>query len=186
VSLMRVSPGAILRLFINGTVLVSVGVFLLSLGGAPSLPSWMILYILLLQLRPHDVVRGFRVHLDQPFMRQLITVPNLKLFLASIALPFTITALGMVVSILAQRQLDPLIGIVLSLSCLMVLTLCMALGSVQLKRYQIPRIAYEYSLLAAGVIIILSGYASHSLWGAAVASIVVNAVLMLMLSEATL
>ncbi|MBK8022585.1 MAG: hypothetical protein IPK19_14420 [Chloroflexi bacterium] len=184
VSLIRLSPGAMIRLFVSGGVLVLSVTFILSLGGSPSLPLFMLLYIVLLQQRPSGLVRGLRAHSDQPFMRQLIPSSSLKLVLASTALPFAITASGMLAVVLAQPLIDPLVGAVLSVSCLITMTLCLALELVRLRHALFPRITYGYSTLAVGSLVILGGYLSGSLWGAAVTSALMNFLLVRVLAGA--
>ena len=182
-TLIRLSPAAIVRLFFSGGAFVSTVLFTVRLSGGISLPALLILYLVLLGLRPREIVQGFRAQLDQSYMRQYIPQTNMRLFIASAAVPFAITAAGMLIIVALQTWVDPITGTVFALAVLITLSLCLAIEMVQMKRMQLPKIAYEYSVLAAGIVIVLGGVFSGSLWGATSAAVIVIAILMTLLNE---
>lgn len=177
----RLSPQAFFSLLSSGMTLAS-GFLLLTIGiGKPTLQTWLILFLFLLQIRPSHVTRMFREYLNQPYLRQFVPANNLLLFALCITLPFTVTSLGMIAFILLQPWIEPIIGILLAISGLMTISLCLALDMVRVTRYALPRISYEYSLLFSGALIVGSGYLSHSLWVGLGTIIMINIVLMFLL-----
>ncbi len=183
VTLIRFSPSAVFRLFFSGAAFVSTLLFSVLLSGGISLPSLLILYVLLLTLRPREIVQGFRAQIDQSFMRQFIPETNLRLLVASAAVPFLIVAAGMLIVVMLQSSVNPLFGAVLAIMVLIILSLCLALEVVNLKKLQLPRIAYEYSVLAATIVIVLVGALTGSALGLLSAAGIVIAILMMLLNE---
>ncbi len=183
VTLIRFSPAAVFRLFFSGTAFVSTLLFSVLLGGGISLPSLLILYVLLLTLRPREIVQGFRAQIDQSYMRQFIPETNLRLLVASAAVPFAIVGAGMLIVVMLQSWVNPLFGAVLAIMVLIILSLCLALEIVNLKKLQLPRIAYEYSVLASTIVIVLVGAISGSALGLLSAAGIVIAILMMLLNE---
>lgn len=177
----RHSPEELFYLLTSGVILVSIVVLTTRSFGESGIQTWVFLFILMLQIRPYNVTRTFREHLYQPYLRQFMPQNLLLLFVLCTVLPFTIMSLGMVAFLIVQPWIEVFVGSLLAISSLMTASLCLGLSMVRVTRYALPHLAYEYSVLFTGTLIVGSGYLSQSLWIVFGTTIVINIFLMFFL-----
>ena len=188
VTLARLSPELGLRLIFTGFVLPSAVISIIKLGGYASFQTWLLVFIILLQLRPDNLTRFFRECINQPFLRQFLPANNLLLFVSHIALPLFFMSLGASFAVVLQTQfvLFEALGVwLLVIALVTVLGFCQALEYVRLPFYLSPsnsiQLNYEYTVIVLGALIVLAGTLLQSLWAAGLASIMILIVLSLLL-----
>lgn len=176
VTLARLSPGVILRLIGTGITLSSLVIVLIMIGDYRALQTWLLVFILLIQFRPNDLTRLFREQMHQPFLRQFLPANPLLLFASQALLPLLLMSGGMFIVIALQPGIPLVAGWGLAVGVLVALGLCQALNSVRLG-FSPVRLRYEYTMIAAGVVVIVAGVGLHSLWAALLVSLIVDGLL---------
>jgi hypothetical protein len=188
VALARLSPWLALRLILSGSVLPSIIILIIKIGGYNTLQTWLLVLILLVQLRSIELTRFFRESLNQSFLRQFVRENNLILFAGEIALPLCVMSFGMLVAMALQLDVaafEFLVAGLLAIILLVILGLCQAVENVQLpvvSRYGIiPSLNYEYTVVVTGALIIVAGVLTRSLWVLVIVCILIGAGLSLLL-----
>ena len=177
--LTRLSPGLGLRLIAAGLAITSLSIVLVTVGGASSVQTWLLLLVFLIRFRPDDAVRLFSTQRQQPFLRQFLPENNLLLFASQTSLPLLLMGVGVGLAVFTQASLAAL---PLALGVLVALALSQALETVHSA---LPGFCYEYAVVACGVFIVGPGYLLHSVWAAFAAVVLVNFALALLLYHST-
>lgn len=188
VALARLSPWLALRLIFSGALLPSIIILVIKIGGYNTLQTWLLILILLVQLRPVELTRFFRESLNEGFLRQFVRENNLIMFASEIALPLCLMSLGMFVAMAFQLEVGAfefLVAWLLAIVLLVILGLCQAVENVRLpvvSRYgTMPSLHYEYTVVATGAVIIAAGVLMHSLGAIVIVSLSICAGLCLLL-----
>jgi len=183
VVLVRLSPWIVLRLFAAGATVTSIVGALIRFGGASSVQTWALVFIALIQFRPRDAMRVYQTPVERPFLRQFLPGNALLVFAGQATLPLLVMGVGVALGAIVQPWAHPAIALLLALGALLGLGLCHALESVRVRVGLLPRIPYEYGVIACGAAVVVGGFAVGSVWGALVAVLLIDVVLAALLSR---
>lgn len=183
VVLVRLSPWIVLRLFAAGATVTSIVGALIRFGGASSVQTWALVFIALIQFRPRDAMRVYQTPVERPFLRQFLPGNALLAFAGQASLPLLVMGVGVALGAVAQPWAHPAIALPLALGALLGLALCHALESVRVRGGVLPRVPYEYGVIACGAAVVVGGVAVGSVWGALVAVVLIDVALAALLSR---
>lgn len=175
--ILRLAPGSITLPFLRGMALIGLMVFLIRLTGWQAIQTWLIVLILVIQGRPSFLIENFQQDVGQPFLRQFLPPNNLYRLMASALIPFVLACSGGLLALLAQPGIDLLAGSLLIVLGLAGATLCLALEQVEERQIFFQAIRYPYSVGFCTVLVIIAGFIAHSLYGAILALLLINALL---------
>lgn len=185
VSMMRLAPMSLLNLLFTGAryTAVIVGLFLVFGWKAPQV--WLIVAIMILQFRPTGLIETFQQTMQSTFIRQFLPLDNMPLvILADSSVAIIIATIGGWLVLLTQTRL--IAAFVLVPIGLTILTLTQALTWFKSDMLTGDRIAYEYSTLTAGLLVIGMGYFTGDLWMAVIAGLMVIMVLIRFIRDSRL
>lgn len=176
IATLRPSPLKVFQFIRSGFILPSIVIGLLRIGGAESLQIWLLVFILIIQLRPRELIQFFSESLQQPFLRQFTPVNNWTLFFSQTAFPFAFAMIGVLSAVLIQFQTfnaDIFSVLCLAVASLFMVSVCLALEHVRFSTHMFARNAlrYEYAVLFCASLMILGGALTQSLWVALVISL---------------
>lgn len=176
-SLFRFAPSSMLGLVMRGVALAGIVSLIARVGGGEHLQTWVLLLIIVIQMRPTELNAAFQQDIGQAFTRQFLPANPLRIALADGALPIALFSFGGLVTVLAQPWIEPVTATVLVIGIAAALTWCQALELVSVPRLIVRRIPYTYSALACGAALIAAGYALKNAPGVALAAVIINLVL---------
>ncbi len=176
-SLFRLAPSTMLRLLMRGVVFAGIVSLVVRIGGGGHLQSWVLLLIILIQLRPVELNTLFQQDVGQAFTRQFLPANPLGIALADSVFPIALMSVGGLLALLVQPLTDPLVALVLMVCAVAALAFCQALELVTMPRLLFRRVPYTYSVVLCGAALIAAGYLLKSMLAVVLAAVLIDLIL---------
>jgi hypothetical protein len=176
-SLLRLSPRQILTLFGRGVFMTAMVAFLVLTMGWRAFQVWLIVAFIFVLIRPSELIGSFGQEMSQSFLAQFLPSNKLLVYFTAALFPVFIASWGGTIVILLLPNIDKFTGILLVILTANALALCLAM---ELKKFSV---AYEYTVLVYGVLVVAVGYFSASLWNTALAALFFNYIMATILMD---
>lgn len=170
-SLLRLSPRQILTLLGRGIFMTAMVTFLFMSMGWQAFQVWLIIAFQFVLICPSELIGSFGQETSQSFLSQFMPSDKLFVYFTAAVIPVFIASWGGSIVILLVPNIDKLAGIALVILTANALALCLAM---ELKKFSV---AYEYTVLAYGVLIAATAFFTGSLLGVIYAAFFFNMIM---------
>lgn len=169
-SLLRLSPGEILKLLGRGLFMTAMVNSLLLSMGWHAFQVWLIIAFQFVLMRPSELIGSYGQEMSQSFVSQFLPSNRFVVFITAAALPIFIASWSGSIVVLLMPTPDKLAAIALVILTATAMALCQAM---ELRKFY-QSFAYEYSILAYGLVVIGAGFLTASLENAIIAAFLFN------------
>ncbi len=182
-SMFRLAPAPLIRPVLQGAFITALIMLVVIFSGPGAAQTWILVLIIILFVRPRELVTSFRQDVGQVFMSQLMPYDLSARFFAAELVPLGLTFAGSLAVFLLYPTADVISGIILIGLAVVGLGIAQALEIVEDATIVFRRIPYAYTVLIGGGLVLLVGALLQSVVAAVIALSVVDAIIASLLAS---